>query len=185
MKQFTKIIFLIIILSLIKISYCYKDYNNENDNDKECKNKKIYITDTFTTTKTDIITTTVTTIPTPTPQYCEIGCYKQDPNGSFYSRVTNTSPYTYNQCSTYCQVRYPNSQYYSLIQSNIEGINYYSCYCYTPSYTPIPLQNTDNVCTLTTDVANDGNRYIYGQYLDSNPFGTSEYILRINTNNNC
>jgi hypothetical protein len=79
MKQITKVIFLIMILSLIKISYCYKDYDHDIDDDDDddydydddcdittITKTKIKFRPTITTDIVIIITAPTTTITTTT-----------------------------------------------------------------------------------------------------------------------
>lgn len=181
MKQIIKVILLIMILSLIKISYCYKDYDDYDDDDittTTIYKKKHYtvtdtitfdttntITDTIISTSTSIITSTTTNTVLSTP-YCQKVTQNNINNAFITSQFEGPlSPFTYADCAQTCfghnlvdpicfsLVRIP----YPLGNQNPQ----YICSCYNSNYVLTPLDNSDPPCVTIID--SKGNPFIYGQ----------------------
>jgi hypothetical protein len=143
----------------------------------------IIVTSTITTPTTFIATTTetFTIISTPTQQFCEIGCFEYNHNNdiSLIAQVSGNVPYTYQECSDFCEVASGREAiYYSLFESLYTNPHSYTCICYKSPYIQNPLNTNDPPCGLTQDYANDGNKYIYGNLSFIGDSGyISEYVL--------
>lgn len=171
MKKITKLIFLIMILSLIKISYCHKNYNHKN-NDKDdnyeietiiiLKEPASTITNTKLTTTTDTttITTPTTTTSTTTTTTTPIidNCFED--NGLGFIKHQDGNAMTYDDCINKFGNCPAGTTFYGLQYRVIQGSsNYYTCFCYNDENKPTVKSGE---CSKFENNA-DNKLYYYGE----------------------